>query len=119
MTTQTFIGTLVRDPELRFAGTEGMAVANFTIAVNDRKYNSQTQQWEDGEPMFLDATVWRGMAENVTENLTKGSRVIAVGKLKQENWEKDGQKRSKLVLNVEEVGPSLKFAAKPKTDPWA
>lgn len=122
--TQTFVGTLTADPELRTAGDS--LVANFTIACNERKYNRDTNQWEDGATTFLDCAAWKTIGENAAENLRKGTRVIVVGRLKQENWEKEGQKRSKLKLEVDEIGPSLKFAAKgqprqaaPAEDPWA
>lgn len=119
--TVTVVGTLVADPEVRFIQS-GDAVASFTIAANSRKFNKDTQKYEDGDTTFLRASCWRQMAENVAETLTKGSRVIATGRLKQESWEKDGQKRSELKLDVEEIGPSLLFGAskKPKAeDPWA
>lgn len=113
-------GTLVADIDLRFVGDH--AVANFTIACNARKFNKDTNKWEDGAVTYLDCAVWKQAAENAAENLTKGSRVLVFGQLKQENWEsKEGQKRSKLKLEVEEIGSSLKFAQsgpKKAQDPW-
>lgn len=105
----TVVGTLVADPELRFTPS-GAAVANFTIAANSRRLNKQTQEWEDGDATFLRCNLWRQAAENVTESLTRGCRVIATGQLKQRQYEKDGEKRSSFELEVDEVGPSLKWA---------
>lgn len=119
----TVTGTLVGDPELKFVGTDGVAVSKFTVASNDRKFNRETKQWENGESTFLDCTAWKQLAEGIAENLTKGSRVVLTGKLKQESWEKDGQKRSKLKVDVEDIGASLLFAQKKPAnvkadDPW-
>lgn len=110
-------GTLTRDPEVRFIAN-GDAVVSVDIAMNARKYNKDTQKYEDGEPTFLKGSCWRQMAENVAESLRKGSRVVFVGKLKQENWEQDGNKRSTLKVEIDEIGPSLKFGAKKSADPW-
>lgn len=111
----TVIGNLTRDPELRFTPS-GAGVAKFSIASTPRTLDRQSGEWKDGEPMFLDCSAWRDMAEHVAESLTKGDRVIAQGRLKQETWEdkNGGGKRSRLVLEVDEIGPSLRFAeAKP------
>lgn len=106
----TVIGTLTADPEVRFTQS-GAAVAGFTIASNDRRKNVQTGEWEDGDATFLRCNVWREYAENVAESLTRGSRVIAVGRLKQRSYEtKEGEKRTVYELEVEEVGPALKWA---------
>jgi single-strand DNA-binding protein len=110
----TVIGTLVQDPELRFTPA-GAAVVNFTIAANSRRLNKQTNQWEDGDATFLRCNLWRDAAEHVAESLSRGCRVIAVGELKQRNFEtREGEKRTVMELEVDEVGPSLKWAnAKP------
>jgi len=106
----TIAGSLTADPELRFTQT-GLAVANFTIAHNGRKFNKQTNDWEDTEALFLRASVWREFAENVAGSLTKGSRVIATGNLVQRSYEtKEGEKRTSFELQVDEIGPSLRFA---------
>lgn len=109
-TTITVIGNLVADPELRFTPS-GSAVANFTIASTPRNFNRQTNEWEDGETLFLRAAVWREAAENVAESLTKGMRVIVTGRLKSRSYEtKEGEKRTVIDLEVDEIGPSLKSA---------
>lgn len=106
----TVTGTLGGDPELRFLPS-GQAVASFSIADTPRRYNKDKDEWVDGETMWLRCTVWGRDAENVTETLTKGTRVIAIGKLRQNNYEtKEGEKRSSIELTVSEIGPSLKFA---------
>lgn len=105
----TVIGTLTADPELRFTPS-GAAVVNFTIAANSRKLNRDTGEWEDGDATFLRANLWRDAAENVAESLTRGTRVIATGALKQRDYEKDGEKRTVYELEVDEVGPSMKWA---------
>jgi single-strand DNA-binding protein len=106
----TVVGNLVQDPELRFTPS-GAAVANFTIASTPRIFDKQTQEWRDGQALFLRCSVWRDAAEHVAESLTKGARVIAQGRLTQRNWEdKEGNKRTTVELEVDEVGPSLKFA---------
>jgi single-strand DNA-binding protein len=106
------VGTLVADPELRFT-PNGVAVANFRIACNERRKNEQTGQWEDGDATFLTCNAWRDMAENITENLTKGMRVLVSGRLKQRSYEtKEGEKRTVYEVEVEDVGASLKW--KPK-----
>lgn len=106
----TVIGNLTADPELRFTPS-GAAVANFTIASTPRRFNRDANQWEDGEALFLRCSIWRQSAENVAESLTKGARVIAQGRLKQRSFEtREGEKRTVVELDVDEVGPSLKFA---------
>lgn len=106
----TVVGNLVSDPELRFT-PNGAAVANFRIASTPRRFNRQTNQWEDGEAMFLTCNVWRQAAEHVAESLAKGMRVIVQGKLRQRSYEnKEGERRSVFELEVDEVGPSLSFA---------
>ena len=106
----TVVGNLVSDPELRFT-PNGAAVANFRIASTPRRFNRQTNQWEDGEAMFLSCNVWRQAAEHVAESLAKGMRVIAQGKLRQRSYEnKEGERRSVFELEVDEIGPSLIFA---------
>lgn len=106
----TVSGNLVSDPEVRFTQS-GIAVANINIAVSSRVQDKQTKEWKDGETTYLRATAWRELAENVAETLTKGNRIIASGRLKQRNFEtKEGDKRSVLELEVDEIGPSLKYA---------
>lgn len=109
MTAITIIGNLTADPELKFTNT-GAAVANFTIAHTPRVYDKQAGEWKDGETLFLRCSIWRDPAENVAESLTRGTRVIATGKLKSRSYEKDGQQRTVIELDVEEIGPSLKYA---------
>jgi single-strand DNA-binding protein len=109
-TTITVIGNLTSDPELRFTPS-GSAVANFTIASTPRTFDRQTNEWKDGETLFLRASVWREAAENVAESLTKGMRVIASGRLKSRSYEtKEGEKRTVIELEVDEIGPSLRYA---------
>ena len=108
-TTLTIIGNLTNDPELRFTPA-GAAVANFTIASTPRTFDRNSNEWKDGEALFLRASVWRETAENVAESLTKGMRVIASGVLKQRSYEKDGEKRTVIEFEVDEIGPSLKYA---------
>jgi single-strand DNA-binding protein len=106
----TVVGNLVDDPELRFTPS-GAAVANFRIASTPRVMNRQTNEWEDGEGLFLSCAVWRQAAENVAESLQKGMRVVVQGRLKQRSYEtREGEKRTVYELDVEEVGPSLKYA---------
>jgi single-strand DNA-binding protein len=110
-TTITVIGNLTADPELRFTPS-GSAVANFTIASTPRTFDRQTNEWKDGETLFLRASVWRKIAENVAETLTKGTRVIAQGRLRARSYDaKEGEKRTVLELEVDEIGPSLRYAA--------
>ncbi|MFK0042193.1 single-stranded DNA-binding protein [Paenarthrobacter sp. NPDC090517] len=109
-TTITVIGNLTNDPELRFT-PGGSAVANFTIASTPRTFDRQANEWKDGETLFLRASVWREAAENVAESLTKGMRVIASGRLKSRSYEtKEGDKRTVIELEVDEIGPSLRYA---------
>ncbi|MFP7365465.1 single-stranded DNA-binding protein [Corynebacterium callunae] len=106
----TVVGNIVADPELRFTPS-GAAVANFRIASTPRTFNRQTNQWEDGEALFLTVNVWRQAAENVAESLSKGMRVIVTGRLKQRSYEtREGEKRSVFEVEADEVGPSLSFA---------
>ncbi|HET9499306.1 MAG TPA: single-stranded DNA-binding protein [Marmoricola sp.] len=106
----TVVGNLVDDPELRFTPS-GAAVANFRIASTPRTFDRQTNEWKDGEALFLSCSVWRQAAENVAESLTKGMRVVVHGRLKQRSYEdREGQRRTVVELEVEEVGPSLKYA---------
>jgi single-strand DNA-binding protein len=108
-TTITVIGNLTDDPELRFTPS-GAAVANFRVASTPRTLDRQSGEWKDGEPMFLACSIWRDAAEHVAESLTRGARVMVVGRLKQRSYEKDGQKRTVYELDVDEVGPSLRYA---------
>ncbi len=106
----TVVGNLVDDPELRFTPS-GAAVANFRIASTPRTFDKQTNEWKDGEGLFLSCAVWRQAAENVAESLQKGMRVVVQGRLKQRSYEtREGEKRTVYELDVEEVGPSLKYA---------
>lgn len=107
----TVVGNLVDDPELRFTPS-GAAVANFRIASTPRTFDRQTNEWKDGEALFLSCSVWRQAAENVAESLQKGMRVVVQGRLKQRSYEdREGQRRTVVELEVEEVGPSLKYAS--------
>jgi single-strand DNA-binding protein len=109
-TTITVIGNMVNDPELRFTPS-GSAVANFTVASTPRTFDRQSNEWKDGETLFLRASVWREAAENVAESLTKGMRVIVSGRLKSRSYEtKEGEKRTVIELEVDEIGPSLLYA---------
>ena len=109
-TTITVVGNLTNDPELRFTPS-GSAVANFTIASTPRTFDRQSNEWKDGETLFLRASVWREAAENVAESLTKGTRVIVTGRLKSRSYEtKEGEKRTVMELEVDEIGPSLRYA---------
>jgi single-strand DNA-binding protein len=103
----TVVGNLTADPELRFTPS-GAAVANFTVASTPRTFDRQSQEWKDGEALFLRCNVWRQVAENVAESLTRGSRVIVSGRLKQRSFDtKEGEKRTVIELEVDEIGPSL------------
>ncbi|MHA7240565.1 single-stranded DNA-binding protein [Arthrobacter sp. TMS1-12-1] len=107
----TVIGNLTNDPELRFTPS-GSAVANFTIASTPRTFDRQSNDWKDGETLFLRASVWREAAENVAETLTKGTRVVAQGRLKSRSYDtKEGEKRTVMELEVDEIGPSLRYAS--------
>jgi len=106
----TVIGNLTNDPELRFTPS-GSAVANFTIASTPRTFDRQSNEWKDGETLFLRSSIWNAAAENVAESLTKGMRVIASGRLKSKSYEtKEGEKRTVMELEIDEIGPSLKNA---------
>jgi single-strand DNA-binding protein len=133
--TITVVGNLCDDPELRFTPT-GAAVAKFRIASTPRFFDKASNDWKDGEPLFLPCNVWRQAAENVAESLQRGSRVIVSGRLRQRSYEtKEGEKRTVMELEVDEIGPSLKYAtarvqkmdrssgngrpAQSADDPWA
>lgn len=113
--TITIRGNLTADPELRFVPA-GDAVSNFTIAHQERKYDKSTQSWVDGDTVFMRCNAWRSLAENIAESIKKGDRVVAYGRLKQRSFEtREGEKRSVIELEVEEIGPSLRYAtAKPE-----
>jgi single-strand DNA-binding protein len=109
-TTLTVIGNLTSDPELRFTPA-GAAVANFTVASTPRTFDRNSNEWKDGETLFLRCSVWREAAENVAESLTKGMRVIISGRLGSRSYEtKEGEKRTVIELEVDEIGPSLRYA---------
>lgn len=129
----TVIGNLTADPELRYT-SQGVAVANFTVASTSRQFDKQANEWKDGESLFLRCSIWRQAAENVAESLTRGMRVIVSGRLTQRSFEtKTGEKRTVIELEVDEIGPSLRYATakvdrKPRDggsqvrrseDPWA
>ncbi|TWP38298.1 single-stranded DNA-binding protein [Leekyejoonella antrihumi] len=106
----TIIGNITQDPELRFT-PNGAAVANFTVASTPRMYDRNTSEWKDGETLFMRCSVWREAAENVAESLVRGSRVLVSGRLKSRSFEtKEGEKRTVMELEVDEVGPSLRYA---------
>ena len=110
-TTLTIIGNLTTDPELRFT-PNGAPVANFTVASTPRQFDRQANEWRDGETLFMRCSLWREAAENATESLAKGMRVIVSGRLVARSWDdKDtGQKRTVMEMQVDEVGPSLRYA---------
>ena len=130
----TLVGNCVDDPTLRFVPS-GAAVCNWTIASTPRMFDRQSNEWKDGDPLFLPCSIWRQAAENVAESLTKGMRVIVQGRLKSRSYEtREGEKRTVFEIDVEEVGPSLAWATarvtrssqqqdKPRqqraADPWA
>jgi single-strand DNA-binding protein len=107
----TVVGNLTSDPELRYT-QQGLAVANFTIASTPRSFDRQSNDWKDGDALFLRATVWREFAEHVASSLHKGSRVVAQGRLTQKSWTdtKSGEKRTGFQLEIDEIGPSLRYA---------
>lgn len=106
----TVVGNLTGDPELRYTSSS-VPVASFTVASTPRTYNRQSGQWEDGTAMFLRCSAWREMAENIAETCSKGMRVIVTGRLTQRNWQnKQGENRSSLEIQVDEIGPSLRYA---------
>jgi single-strand DNA-binding protein len=109
-TTVTVAGNLTADPELRFTAA-GVAVASFTVASTPRTLDRQSGEWKDGEALFLRCSLWRQAAENAAESLTRGTRVLVTGRLVQRSFEtKDGEKRTVVELQVEEIGPSLRYA---------
>ncbi|MEW1914177.1 single-stranded DNA-binding protein [Kitasatospora sp. NPDC085895] len=130
----TVVGNLTDDPELRFTPT-GVAMARFTIASTPRTWDKTAGQWKDGTALFLRTTAWREIAEHAADTLTKGMRVVATGRLVQHNWQTpEGENRSMLGLDLDDIGPSLKFATATVTktqrtgttgpapaadDPWA
>ncbi|GAA2869353.1 single-stranded DNA-binding protein [Pseudonocardia halophobica] len=106
----TVVGNLTADPELRFTPS-GAAVANFTVASTPRTFDRQSGEWKDGEALFLRCNIWRQAAENVAETLTRGARVIVQGRLRQRSFEtREGEKRTVIEMEVDEVGPSLRYA---------
>lgn len=106
----TIVGNLTADPEVRFTSS-GAAVANFTIASTPRSFDRNTSEWKDGETLFMRCSIWRQAAENVAESLTRGTRVIASGRLKQRSFEtREGEKRTVVEMEVDEIGPSLRTA---------
>ena len=106
----TIIGNLTADPELRFTPS-GAAVANFTVASTPRQFDRQSNEWKDGETLFMRCSVWRDAAENVAESLQRGTRVIVSGRLKSRSYEtKEGEKRTSMELEIDEIGPSLRYA---------
>ena len=110
-TTLTIIGNLTGDPELRFTPS-GAAVANFTVASTPRTFDRQSNDWKDGETLFMRCSVWREVAENVAESLHKGTRVLVTGRLRSRSYEtKEGEKRTVIEMDVDEVGPSLRYAS--------
>jgi single-strand DNA-binding protein len=137
-TNVTVVGNLTADPELRFTQS-GAAVASFTVASTPSRYDKQQQKFVDGDALFLRCNVWRQTAENVAESLTRGARVVVTGRLKQRSFEtKEGEKRTVVELDVDEIGPSLRYATakvnkadrpdssggfggakSPAEDPWA
>ncbi|WP_163550267.1 single-stranded DNA-binding protein [Candidatus Frankia nodulisporulans] len=106
----TIVGNLTADPELKFLPT-GAAVTSFTVASTPRTLDRGTNEWKDGQPLFMRCSIWRKPAEHVAESLTKGARVIVVGRLKQRTFEtREGEKRTVVELDVDEIGPSLRYA---------
>ncbi len=106
----TIVGNLTNDPELRFTPS-GAAVASFTVASTPRVLDRSTNEWKDGEALFMRCSVWRQYAENVAESLSKGTRVIVTGRLRQRSYEtREGEKRTVIEMEVDEVGPALKYA---------
>ena len=106
----TVVGNLTADPELRYT-QNGLPVANFTIASTPRTFDRQANEWKDGDALFLRASVWRDFAEHVAGSLTKGMRVVATGRLRQRSYQdREGQNRTAIELEVDEIGPSLRYA---------
>lgn len=109
-TTLTVVGNLTADPELRYT-QNGLPVANFTVASTPRTFDKQSNEWKDGDALFLRCSVWRDVAEHVAGSLVKGARVIVTGRLVQRSFkDRDGKERSALELEVDEIGPSLRYA---------
>ncbi|MFF1608004.1 single-stranded DNA-binding protein [Amycolatopsis sp. NPDC058278] len=109
-TTVTVVGNLTSDPELRFTPA-GSAVANFTVASTPRVFDRESGAWRDGDALFLRCSLWREHAENVAESLVRGTRVVVHGRLRQRSYDtKEGEKRTVVELEVEEIGPSLRYA---------
>lgn len=110
-TALTIVGNLTQDPELRFTPS-GAAVANFTVASTPRTFDRQSNEWKDGETLFMRCSIWREAAENVAESLQRGMRVVVTGRLKSRSWEdkESGQKRTVMEMDVDEIGPSLRYA---------
>lgn len=108
MAVVTISGNVVRDPQLRFTQS-GDAVVSFTVAYTKRKFNRESNSWQDdGDALFLDVTAWKALAEGAAEGLRQGSKVVVTGELRQRNWEKDGQKRSSVELVASDVGVSVR-----------
>jgi single-strand DNA-binding protein len=106
----TIVGNLTADPDLRFTSS-GTAVANFTVASTSRVFDRQSGEWKDGEALFMRCSIWRLPAENVAESLTRGTRVLVTGRLKQRSYDThEGDKRTVIELEVDEIGPSLRYA---------
>jgi len=105
----TVVGNITGDPELRFIQS-GAAVVNFTVASTPRTFDRQSNEWKDGDTLFMRCSLWREAAENVAESLTKGMRVIVTGRLVSRSWEANGEKRTVTEMQVDEVGPSLRYA---------
>jgi single-strand DNA-binding protein len=106
----TVVGNLTNDPELRFTPS-GAAVASFTVASSSRYLDKTTNEWKDAEPVYMRCSVWRQYAENVAESLQKGTRVVVTGRLKQRSYEtREGEKRTVMEMEVDDVGPALKYA---------
>jgi single-strand DNA-binding protein len=106
----TVVGNLTADPELRFTPS-GAAVTNFTVASTPRTFDRNSNEWKDGEALFLRCNIWRQAAENVAESLTRGARVLVTGRLKQRSFEtREGEKRTVIEMDVDEIGPSLRWA---------
>jgi single-strand DNA-binding protein len=106
----TLVGNLTGDPELRFTPS-GSAVANFTVASTPRTFDRQSNEWKDGETLFMRCSIWREAAENVAESLTKGTRVVVTGRMKSRSYQtKEGENRTVIELEADEIGPSLRYA---------
>lgn len=109
-TTLTLVGNLTADPELRYTPA-GAALCKFTVASTPRNYDKGSGEWKDGDPLFMNCSAWRELAENIAESLHRGSRVVVTGRLKLNRWKTpEGENRQAMQLDVEEVGPSLRYA---------